>query len=225
MARRRVYIFDIDGTLISTGGAGSDAMRSAFETVWRLPDSFTGVEFSGRTDRAIFKDALMNAGLHGDAFEADLRRFKRAYFSHLPESLRTHEGLVLPGVVALLRELSQDDGSVLALGTGNFRGGAAMKLRHYGIDRYFESRRGGFGDDTEDRESLIGRAIRSAKRGAGRNAEVLVIGDTVHDINAAKANNVIAVGVATGTTSEEALSDAGADIVLATLESAAKLLR
>jgi len=132
------------------------------------------------------------------------------------------EGTVLPGVVPLLDRLRQDDSSTLALGSGNFRRGARMKLRHYGIDHYFSH--GGFGDDADDRAAMIARAIRAGRRRAGISATVYVIGDTLHDIAAAKANGVVAVGVATGPVSEEILAKAGADIVLPSLEDAASQL-
>jgi phosphoglycolate phosphatase-like HAD superfamily hydrolase len=219
---RRLYLFDIDGTLIASGGAGSGAMRSAFAALWRREDGFKGVEFSGRTDRAILRDALTGCGLDNGAFDEDLRRFKRAYFRRLAATLHESAGRVLPGVPELLDHLRRDDRATLALGTGNFRFSAGMKLRHYGIDAPFRS--GGFGDRTEDRATLIAQAIRSANRDAGRHPTVIVIGDTVHDVTAAKANGAVAVAVCTGNWSEDHLSAAGADIVLPTLESAAKAL-
>ena len=219
---RRLYLFDIDGTLVATGGAGSGAMRAAFTAVWGLADGFSGIEFSGRTDRAILRDALVAAGLDNGAFAADLRRFKRAYFRRLPRMLEASRGRVLPGVEPLLASLAADRRATVALGTGNFRVSAGQKLRHYGLDHYF--RVGGFGDSTEDRVALIAQAIRTADRAVGRHATVFVIGDTVHDVTAAKANGAVAVAVATGTASGDELAAAGADVVLPTLESAADAL-
>src|SRR3972149_220806 len=141
---RRLYLFDIDGTLIATGGAGGAAMRAAFQAVWGLADGFRGVEFSGRTDRAILRDALIAAGLANGAFADDLRRFKRAYFRRLPHSLRAAtQGRVLPGVEALLGRLAADDSATVALGTGNVRTSAGTKLRHYRPGSHFTV--GGFG--------------------------------------------------------------------------------
>jgi phosphoglycolate phosphatase len=198
-------------------------LRAAFAALWRIDDAFAAVEFSGRTDRAILRDALVAAALENGSFNADLRRFKRAYFRRLGGTLREFDGRVLPGVVPLLDRLSQDDGAILALGTGNFRTSAAMKLRHYAIDHYFQT--GGFGDSTEDRADLIARGLAAARRRHGRYETAFVIGDTPHDIRAARANGVVAVGVATGTSSESDLEAAGADIVLASLEDAASQLQ
>jgi phosphoglycolate phosphatase-like HAD superfamily hydrolase len=223
MKDRQLYLFDIDGTLIATGGAGGSAMRAAFAWLWkRDQEGFAGIEYSGRTDRAIFRDAHRLAGFDDDAFDAQLQRFKRAYFRRLSETLPAFAGQVLPGVREALNALRADDNATIGLGTGNFRHSAGMKLRHYGLDDYFCC--GGFGDGSEAREDLIEDAVRSGRRFCGRRATVFVIGDTEHDVRAARANDVIAVGVASGSASEEELARAGADIVLSSLEAFASLL-
>ncbi len=219
---RRLYLFDIDGTLIDSGGAGSGAMRAAFAALWGIADGFVGIEFTGRSDRAIVRDALRAAALAIGAFADDLRRFKRAYFRRLPRELAAREGRILPGVVPLLETLSADARATVALGTGNFRHGARLKLGHYGIGHYF--RTGGFGDDVEDRAMLIGQALAAAKRAFGRHTQAIVIGDTPHDVRAAKANSAVAVGVATGTATAAELDAAGADHVLADLTKPDELL-
>ena len=218
MNSKRLYLFDIDGTLLNSGGAGSAAMRAAFERVYGIEDGFAKVEFSGRSDLAIITDALEAIGVCGDDLAEAVRRFKRAYYHALPPMLIDRKGTVLPGVNQLLEDLSCDDGCTLMLGTGNFRTSAGIKLRHFGIDRYF--RGGGFGDRTGHRPTLVGQGIRAANRMAGKHGTVFVIGDTVHDVTAAKANNAVAVAVATGLASRADLEAAGADIVLDTLEEA-----
>ena len=220
---KRLYLFDIDGTLINTGGAGGQAMRASFAALWGRADGFAGIEFSGRTDRALIKEALVANGLDNGGFEADLRRFKRSYFRRLTRTLPANNGGVLPGVTSFLDRLKAEPNATVALGTGNFRLGAGMKLAHYGLKDYFAGL-GGFGDNVEDRALMIADGIRSAQRRAGKHATVFVIGDTIHDMTAAKANHAIAVGVTTGPASEAVLSKAGADIVLSTLESAADRL-
>lgn len=217
---RRLYLFDIDGTLVSTGGAGGKAMSLAFAEIWKREDGFARIEFTGRTDRAILRDALDNARCSDRPFEDDLRRFKRSYYSHLRHTLPATQGRVLEGVKDLLRCLDDDASATVGLTTGNFRHSAGMKLRHYGIWEHFLT--GGFGDRTEDRADLVAQGMRSAKRLVGRHDTVFVIGDTIHDIASAKAHGVVAVGVTTGSATEEDLSRAGADIVLADLTAAAK---
>ena len=218
MNSKRLYLFDIDGTLLNSGGAGSAAMRSAFERAFGVQDGFATVEFAGRSDLAIISDALSAIGVgDGDTQEA-VRRFKRAYYRCLPAMMVERKGRLLPGVNELLDELSRDRDATLMLGTGNFRTSAGIKLRHFGIDTYF--RGGGFGDRTGHRPTLVAQGIRAANRLAGRHGTVFVIGDTVHDVMAAKANDAVAVAVATGVVPRADLEAAGADIVLGTLEEA-----
>src|SRR5690349_13037302 len=115
MTDRRLYLFDIDSTLISTGGAGTSAMKAAFAALWGL-DGFDGVEFAGRTDRALLREALIATKLDDGDFATALRRFKRAYYRRLPAFLHDKDGLVLPGVVDFLEQLVQDDGATVGLG-------------------------------------------------------------------------------------------------------------
>jgi len=218
--QRALFLFDIDGTLINTGGAGSAAMRAAFRALWGHDDGFRGIEFTGRSDLAIIQDALKAAGLQESALREELRRFRRAYYRRLPHTLKASQGRVLPGVRDLLERLNHGRAHTVGLGTGNFRTSAAIKLRYYGLWHYFQV--GGFGDRTGDRLTLIAQAIRASRRAFGRHSDVFVIGDTVHDVRAAKANGAIAVAVATGTTPADELDAAGADLVLATLEGAEK---
>ncbi len=224
---RKLLVFDIDGTLIASGGAGSDAMRAAFAALWGAEDGFKNVEFSGRSDRAIFRNAFQLCGLGDNLTPEEFMRAKQAYLRRLDRSLVDHKGTILPGVVPLLERLACAEDVTLTLGTGNFRNGALRKLRYYGLDHYFRHRptdlhfrHGGFGDRVEERPLLVAEALRSAQRHAGKHDTVMVIGDTIYDITAAKANNVIAVGVATGTASEAELKRAGADLVLPNLEHA-----
>lgn len=220
---RRLYLFDIDGTLISTGGAGGKAMSLAFASLWKREDGFARIEFSGRTDRAILRDALEQACCSDRPFEEDLRRFKRSYFAHLRRTLPATAGRVLEGVITTLEALRADPDATIGLTTGNFRHSAAMKLRHYGIWHHFLT--GGFGDRVEDRADLVAQAVRAAGRLVGRHETVYVIGDTIHDVASAKAHGVVAVGVATGAASAEELSKAGADVVLEDMRSAVRHLQ
>jgi phosphoglycolate phosphatase-like HAD superfamily hydrolase len=217
MKGRRLYLFDIDGTLINSGGAGSRAMKRAFQALWRVEDGFSGIEFSGRTDRVILRDAWAAAARSTNPFDHDLQRFKRAYFRRLGTTLKESAGRLLPGVVELLDELKSRGNSTVALGTGNFRRGALMKLRHYGVWHYFAG--GGFGDRAETREDMIEEALRAC-RPFGAHDTVFVIGDTVHDMACAKAHGAVAVGVTTGPADAATLEAAGADVVLGSLRDA-----
>ena len=207
----RVLLFDIDHTLLYTGGAGSKAMNMAFEEMFGIVDGFSGIEFSGRTDISIFRDALRLHGIDGD-FPTLLQRFKGVYYRYLAQTLPQTKGGLMPGVGEFLAVLGRRRDVVLGLATGNFRGGAELKLRHYGMWHHF--RGGAFGDDAEERAAIVRLAVERVAGGIGGPHRVVVIGDTPHDISSAKANGALAVGVATGRHSLEELQAAGADIVL-----------
>lgn len=196
-------------------------MRRAFNQLYGIEDGFRRVEFSGRTDWSIYRQAMdqqdLLDGRNEQAFLQEMRRFQETYFALLEPALREAEGgRTMPGVQELLAELSNRSDVRLGLGTGNFRKAAFKKLRHFGLDGPLTE--GGFGDDAEDRGELVGIAI---KRIAGDPIDdpdhVWVIGDTPLDIQAAHANSVRALGVATGPCSLEELKAEGADLALVDL--------
>jgi phosphoglycolate phosphatase-like HAD superfamily hydrolase len=202
-------LWDIDNTLLYTGGAGSLAMRRAFHELYGVEDAFRRVEFSGRTDAAIFRDAARLHGIDQSILEEEQLRFLEAYLIHLPPALAATNGALMPGVARLLEALASHDGVMQALGTGNFRRSGELKLRYYGIAGYFPGMPGGFGEDSESRDVMIGHAI--ARVCNGSRPRVVVIGDTPHDMTAARANGAVALGVATGRNSVEELFASGAD--------------
>ncbi len=205
----RLLLFDVDMTLLWSGGAGAAAMDRAFRDLFGVEDGFKRVEFSGRTDRYILGQALRQHRIDGDYEEHQARLLER-YYAHLPQTLHERQGKLMPCFPALLDVLSGQPGVRIGLATGNFSRGAQLKLAHCGIDGYFSG--GGFGEESEDRAVIVRRAVERLGKGLPR-AEAVVIGDTPHDISSAKANGAIAVGVATGTSSEEELRESGADVV------------
>lgn len=216
-----IILFDVDNTLLYSGGAGSVAMRRAFHELYGIEDGFSRVEFTGRTDWSILREAMRLHNLldgRGDAaFGGEIARFVETYYSLLPGTLREAEGgRVMPGVPELLAALSERSDVRQGLATGNFREAAFMKLRHFEIgDQLAE---GGFGDDAEDRGVLVGVAIKRVAAGEGVDTgSVWVIGDTPLDISAAHANGVRVLAVATGSSSVAELEAAGADVTLADL--------
>ena len=215
-----IFLFDVDQTLLYSGGAGSLAMRRAFHQLYGIEDGFRRVEFSGRTDWGILRNAMQQHGLGGSAeedFREEMGRFQETYYRLLEPALREVEsGRVMPGIAELLGALAGREGVRMGLGTGNFRQAAFLKLRHFGLDGYLSE--GGFGDDAEDRGELIGIAIeRVGGSYRGDSRSIWVIGDTPLDIAAAQANGARSLGVATGKDSVEVLLAAGADLALADL--------
>ena len=211
-----IILFDVDQTLLYSGGAGSLAMRRAFHQLYGIEDGFRRVEFSGRTDWGILRDAMQQHGLGGSAedFREEMGRFQETYYRLLEPALREAEsGGVMPGVAELLEALAGREGVRMGLGTGNFRQAAFLKLRHFGLDGYLSE--GGFGDDAEDRGELIGIAIERVGGGDRVDSRsIWVIGDTPLDIAAAQANGARSLGVATGKDSVDELRAAGADLAL-----------
>jgi phosphoglycolate phosphatase-like HAD superfamily hydrolase len=210
----RLFLFDVDNTLLNSGGAGAKAMTLAFEEIFGVPDAFAGIEYTGRSDIAIFRDAALAHSLDVDGqFPELLARFRETYFRVLPQTLRQTTGRVMPGMPEVLAALETTPGAHLGLATGNFSRSARLKLEYYGLDRFFQT--GGFGEDSDERTEIVARAIERLAALAGDEGphRTFVIGDTPLDVAAALANGVVAVGVATGTFSLQALDDAGAALV------------
>ncbi len=212
--RDTIVLWDIDNTLLYTGGAGSLGMARAFRDLYGVEDAFRRIEFSGRTDAAILRDATVAHSVGGE-WPAEMLRFVDAYVPHLRAALgEVTGGRLMPGVAEALAALASEPSVVSGLGTGNFRRGGQIKLDHFGLGRYFPGVVGGFGEDAEDRAVVIGTAITRLLDGAHDGARVVVIGDTPHDVAAAKANGAVALAVATGRDSTETLLAAGADHAL-----------
>jgi phosphoglycolate phosphatase-like HAD superfamily hydrolase len=132
-----LVLWDIDNTLLYTGGAGSIGMTLAFRDLYGVDDAFGKVEFSGRTDMAIFRDCARMHGVAEATLEAEQARFLEAYLPHLAAALIETRGTLMPGVAAVLDALSARNDVLQALGTGNFRRAGDLKLRHYGIAQHF----------------------------------------------------------------------------------------
>jgi phosphoglycolate phosphatase len=222
MSRASICLFDIDGTLLSSGGAGKAALESAFSAEFRVPLAHY-VPYVGRTDRAIIRDLLR---LHGfDDSPHHTRRLLDCYLSRLPDSLHANDGRVLPGIHRLLDRLRTSAGFHLGLLTGNVRAGARAKLSHYGLFEHFAF--GGFGDDHFDRDDVAREALATARQhvGDGVPAErIWVIGDTPLDVRCARAIGARAVAVTTGWHNRQELLACGPDLLLDDLSDAAILL-
>jgi len=219
-----IALFDIDGTLLRAGGAGRRAVELALDEVLDDLDadiSLESVEFAGRTDPWIVRTALLQYGVAAD--DGLIHEVLRRYVAHLPRELQLATAFeVLPGVLALLSELSAREDVILGLGTGNTQPAAYAKLARGGLDSFFSF--GGFGSDHADRAALLRVGL---ERGLERCAEpqgrerVVVVGDTPHDVAAAHAIGAACVAVSTGGYDGFALEAAGATVVVSDLGCAA----
>ena len=235
---RKLILFDIDGTLVLTGGAGIRAMNRACEELVGHGTALAGIPVAGRTDRIILSDVVTRAGHTLD--DGLLDKLRTRHIEYLREeidapgrpqafeSLGSRGGLkaVMPGVRELLTLLEQRDDVMLGLVTGNFEAGARIKLEHFDLWRYF--RCGAYGDDAADRNELVPFALERARRcGLPELApeHVLVIGDTPHDVACARVVGATPVGVATGGFTVEQLRASGADIVFEDLSDTAAFMK
>jgi len=226
MTTRTIVLWDIDNTLLYTAGAGRIGLGRAFRDLYGVEDAFRSIDVSGRTDSAIFRDAAIEHGLEPGHALADLPRFIDLYIPHLEAAFGEVEGGVLkPGVPDVLRELGSRSDVVQGLGTGNFREAARAKLRHFAIAEHFPACDGGFGDDAHDRAEVIRIGIERLVAGGGVPRRIVVVGDTPHDVSAAKANGAVAVAVATGRDSAAELLACGADVALDDLADVERALR
>jgi phosphoglycolate phosphatase len=194
---QRIIFFDIDGTLLSSGGAGHKAMEGALVEEFRISMPFDGVLTAGRTDFGIVTELFDRYGI--DHTDRERSRFRQAYLNHLPECLQSVSGLVLPGIPSLLHQLARRNDVKLALLTGNYSEGAWIKLQHFELDHYFDF--GGFGDIHEDRNSVAESAHTTAEAVLNRSIpgrQCCVVGDTPADITCARSIGASVVAVATG---------------------------
>ncbi len=210
--RPTVLLFDIDGTLVTTGGAGRKALRRSFTELYGRADACDHFSFDGMTDRLIARLGLRAIGREETAEEID--RVLGHYVSVLEEEIRSVDPgdyRVHPGMVEALDEAAGRDGVAVGLGTGNIREGAKVKLDRVGLYERFAF--GGFGCDAEDRAELI---RVGAERGAKRlgtpleECRVVIIGDTPKDVAAALACGGECLGVGTGAYRPQTLIEAGA---------------
>lgn len=212
---RKLILFDIDGTLVLTGGAGGRAMARAAADLFGLKDAAASISMAGRTDTWI---VAQMAAQHGTPFSDQLlAEFRDIYIRHLIDEIHRpgpQKG-VLPGVSAVLDMLSLHSRAHLALLTGNFQRGAQIKLEYFDLWRYFEA--GAFGDDAQDRNTLLTTALARVEAAGGpraRPSDVVVVGDTPLDVAVATAAGARALAVATGPYDVETLRASGAHVVL-----------
>ncbi|MCE9548719.1 MAG: HAD family hydrolase [Planctomycetia bacterium] len=220
----KICLFDIDGTLISSGGAGRAAFYAALEAEFDRPAPHREIAFSGRTDRAILSDLFARHDVEHS--EENIRRFFPTYLKVLPQMLSSRGGVVLPGVESLVADLAGRPDVELGLLTGNIQAGAKAKLGHYGLFDYF--RFGGFGDQHFSRDLVAADALAAARAALGRDVDprqVWVIGDTPLDVSCARSIGAHAVAVATGIHTLAELAATGPDLLLADLGDAEPLLQ
>jgi len=208
-------LFDIDGTLIRTAGAGFHAMRIAMKTMFDI-DDFPEVPVHGRTDHGIIGDIFRSTSIE---FAPHFWPYSELYWQHLPDSLMSNPGGPLPGIFELLTAISQEPNFAVGVLTGNGKRAAEIKLRHFELDSYFSF--GGYGDHHGCRNEVARLAHSAAAEHLRERFDpgsVWVIGDTIHDIACARSIGAKAIAVETGGGSREELAAAGPDAQFQMLE-------
>lgn len=208
-----VCLFDIDGTLVHSGGAGLRALRAAMTAVFGNDAEATQVVTTGRTDRAIVGELFEQHGV--EASERNWRVYSAAYLEHLREALPVCDGRVLPGIRELLAILADRTDVAVGLLTGNSPQGARHKLEHFGLDDYFAF--GGFGDDHANRDDVAKQAMAATQKHLNVTVspeQVFVIGDTPSDVRCARAVGARAIAVASGWHTAEELRDSQPDLLM-----------
>jgi phosphoglycolate phosphatase-like HAD superfamily hydrolase len=221
---KTLLLWDIDGTLIASGGAGMRALQVALRNVFGIDGSLADIDFAGRTDRWIMREVFRKFDLAPD--EENFVRYFEGYVAALPAELANPHARVLPGVREILHATAAHGRIAQGLLTGNMRRGAQVKLAHHGLWEHFAF--GAFGDDSELRNDLGPHAVRRAAEKHGVNfsaTNVWVIGDTPHDIACGQAIGASTLGVSTGGSTLEQLRACAPTAVLENLADTETVLR
>jgi HAD superfamily hydrolase (TIGR01549 family) len=221
----KLILFDIDGTILDTGGAGFRAINAVIRRRYGVACAMEGIEAAGRTDPSILRDIFrINLGREISKNEVD-EVFEEYTNALKVEIQKSQNSMVMPGVRELLTVLSTASGYVIGIATGNIEAAAQIKLSHSALDSFFPF--GGFGSDSEDRNEVIRIAIERGKRhlnGHKNYERVIVVGDTHHDILCARAAGAKVVAVATGIHPQEQLRLYNPDHLLPDLSDTKRVL-
>ncbi|OHD63420.1 MAG: hypothetical protein A2176_01890 [Spirochaetes bacterium RBG_13_51_14] len=202
----KAVLFDIDGTLVKCFGAGKKSLIQACRETFGTVGKMNYVDFQGKTDPLILRESLGIMGFKEDDISRNIEALKRRYFHHLSINMRDSSSVMLPGVRGLLDKLSGMEGVVLGLLTGNFRESARIKLDRFDLNRNFSF--GVFGDDAAHRNDMPIIARTMIKNDLGIDIpfrNIVIVGDTVYDIECAKSAGAISISVGTGLLDREIL--------------------
>ncbi|MBM4141435.1 MAG: hydrolase [Nitrospira sp.] len=210
-----LILFDIDGTLIDSGEAGTRSLNLAFQELFSIKNAFYGISMAGKTDTQIMKEGL---GKHGVSTVGNLEVLISTYLKYLQSEIHNDRKHIKPGIYELLERLSFIKDTHIGLLTGNLEPGARIKLEPFNLNKYFPA--GAFGSDDEDRNRLLPIAVKRFEelcRTRIDYASCIVIGDTPRDVYCAKPYGALCIGVATGSYSFNELRHAGADYIFENL--------
>ncbi len=221
----KLILFDIDGTLVDTGRAGSRSLDIVFHEYFSIENAFEKINMAGKTDIQIIKEGLAEHNLPLDSnvvLEA-----VELYLKTLSIEINNNNKRTMPGVYETLRLLSNNNGLFsVGLLTGNMERGARIKLEAFDLNKYFPF--GAFGSDDEDRNNLLPHAVRRFQKLYGRKidfSDCIIVGDTPRDVECSKPYGAFCIAVATGPYSAAILREAGADSVMEDLSDTMEFIR
>lgn len=223
MVKTSLVLFDIDGTLLTSGGAGEKALQLALADRFGVQSGLNGIEIAGRTDSGIARQIFAREGI--EATPENVAAFFDRYLHYLAQQLPLTPGRLLPGIVELLAKMAKLPQVALGLLTGNLEAGARLKLTHYGVWEYFEF--GAYADDHYDRNELGKFArVRAEERHecVFEPDRIFILGDTVHDVACARAIGAKAVAIATGGCTKEVLAQSHPDFLFDDLTNANEVI-
>lgn len=219
----KLILFDIDGTLISAGGAGTRSLNKAFEEVLGIKDAFKNFEMAGKTDVQIIKEGLILKGIEPSTHL--INDLIGSYLKNLSIEINNNSKHLKPGVKEFIEFIHYELKYPMGLLTGNLEKGARIKLEPFGLNYFFPI--GAFGSDHEDRNQLLPIAVRRFFERFNNSLDFhqcVVIGDTPRDVACAKPYGAKVIAVATGPYSIEQLRTTDADIVVETLSEIDKII-
>jgi len=220
----KLLLFDIDGTLILSGGAGETALKHAMRDRFGVEEDMVDIVLAGATDALIARELLQKHGI--DCTPENLTALMDSYLEHLEIHLPRHDGALLPGILKLLEALRDRSDCIIGLLTGNLERGAQLKLTHYGVWDFFEF--GAYADDSHDRNQLghFAKSRALEKHGIAFEPEsIFILGDTPRDIECAKAIGAHAVAIATGNYTVEELEKHGPEFLFTDLGDTDEIIR
>ncbi len=204
--KMKAILFDIDGTLLKCHGAGKASLMEATMDVFGTVGSMEVLNFQGKTDHIILRESLLAHGITEDQINGSLRKLKERYFNHLRENIHVCDAEIMPGIEPLLRRLAGQHSVITGLLTGNFFESARIKLGRVNLEGYFAF--GVFSDDIPDRNMMPHEAREILKKEHGLDVDfrdMIIIGDTIHDIDCANGAGAVSVAVGTGWQEKEVL--------------------
>lgn len=219
-----LILFDIDGTLINTGGAGLRSIARVLKESFGIENSLKNFPLAGRTDFYIIKSLMEHFNLGKKKY----KQIKSRYLNLLKEEIEkeSQNKRIMPGIKEILKYIKNDPAIYSGLLTGNFKRGARIKLGHFNLNHYFLI--GAYGDKVQDRKELLPLALKELKNQLGWIPDlnkVFIIGDTPLDIDCARANNVKAIAVATGPYTYEDLKTYKPDFIFYDFSEYDKLIK